>query len=44
MIPENHASRRMLAKVGYRPHAKVGYLRLGPWVHHFERPDNRATW
>jgi RimJ/RimL family protein N-acetyltransferase len=36
-LPENAAALRALAKGGYRPVGKIGYVKLGPWRRDFGR-------
>lgn len=41
--PENRASFRSCAKVGYRPYGLIGYVRVGPWKRHFCRVRHGPT-
>ncbi len=41
--PENRASLRSCAKVGYRFSGLIGYVRIGPWTWHFCRVGHRPA-
>lgn len=40
--PENRASLRACAKVGYRPYGLIGYVKVGLWKWHFCRMSHAA--
>ncbi len=40
--PENQSALRAHAKAGFRPYARIGYLKLGPWRREFFRDRHRG--
>ncbi len=41
-LPENRSGLRSIAKAGFRPAGKMGYVGLGPWRHTFVRRRQAA--